>query len=118
MRGEQNANATTGTNVWDVVRAALVLITLAVLTIYLVDHYGADETKAAAVLGIVAPILAAVVGVSIGYAAGNETGKSKGRKSLADHLRGVLDRPRAEGPADAAAQLRELRARLDSVASE
>jgi hypothetical protein len=114
------ASTASETNGWDVLRALLVLAALVILTIALVKHYDQDEKKAAAILGIAAPVLAAIVGVTLGYATGNTkgkaTGEAQGRKKIAQHVREVLDRPEPEGPADDASRLRDLRARIETVA--
>lgn len=112
--------------VLELVRAALVLLVLVGLTVYLVEHYGSDEKKAAALLGIIAPVLGAAVGVSIGFTAGKAKGKEgktdavkAGRKRLADHLRNQLQAGGAEAVGETEdPRLQRMSASLDAVDTE
>jgi hypothetical protein len=106
------------TNVWDFARAALVLAALVVLTLLVIKHYGQNAQRAATILGIAAPVLAAIVGGTLGYYTGNNTGKASGEEKgevnvkqhltsplavLDDHIAGV------EQPAEARQAIGELK---------
>jgi hypothetical protein len=124
-----NSNGSQGsTNIWDVLRALVVIGGLAYLTVFLVRHYS-DAKSAAAILGIVAPVLAAVVGVSVGFATGNKTGKTQGeagkasavkegRKALAAHIDGLLDERGAEAASPHATVVDKVRAAVGTVETE
>jgi len=64
----------------------LVLAALVVLTLLVIRHYGQDAQKAATILGIAAPVLAAVVGGTLGYYAGANSGKATGEQKVKQHL--------------------------------
>jgi hypothetical protein len=78
------------TNIWgflrDFLRAALVLTALVLLTLLVIKHYGQDAQKAATILGIAAPVLAAVVGGTLGYYAGSSTGQASGAAKVKQQL--------------------------------
>jgi hypothetical protein len=78
-----------GSGPWEFLRAAFVVVALVVLTLLVINHYGANSQDAATILGITAPILAAVVGGSIGYTAGSASGQATG----AEKLKQQLDQP-------------------------
>jgi hypothetical protein len=111
----------------DLVRALAVLVVVVVLTVYLVDHYGQDETKAVAVLGVVASILGAVMGFSIGSTAGKAVGEKgkadavkAGRSRLVEHLRNQMQpaggQEGVQGAEDP--RLERIRSSLDAAATE
>lgn len=75
-----------GSDFWGFLRAALVLAALVVLTLLVIRHYGQDAQKAATILGIAAPVLAAVVGGTLGYYAGSTTGQATGAASVKQQL--------------------------------
>lgn len=62
------------------------LAALVVLTLLVIRHYGQDAQKAATILGIVAPVLAAVVGGTLGYYAGSTTGQASGAAKVKQQL--------------------------------
>jgi hypothetical protein len=75
---------------WGFLRAALVLAALVVLTLLVIRHYGQDAQKAATILGIAAPVLAAVVGGTLGYYAGSTTGQATGAANVKQQLEGAV----------------------------
>jgi hypothetical protein len=79
-------SASQSTSVWDFLRAVLVLAALVVLVLLVIKHYGQDAQKAATILGIAAPILAAVVGGTLGYYAGSTTGQAAGAQKVKQQL--------------------------------
>jgi hypothetical protein len=104
----------TGSDVWSFLRAALVLAALVVLTLLVIRHYGQDAQKAATILGIAAPVLAAVVGGTLGYYAGSSTGQVTGAANVKQQLDGAvktLDAHLAAGapPPEASQAIGELK---------
>jgi hypothetical protein len=84
------AGSSTGAGLWDFLRAALVLGALVILTLAVIHHYGGNAQKAATILGIAAPVLAAVVGGTLGYYAGNTTGAASGAAKVKQQLDGPV----------------------------
>jgi uncharacterized membrane protein YkvI len=78
-----------GSNLYDVIRVSLVLAFLAVITIFLVQHYKAVNDTAT-ILGILTPVLGAVFGVAIGYSAGNSTGQATGADNAKQKIKADL----------------------------
>jgi hypothetical protein len=122
------SQSSAGTNLWDAVRALLVIGGLVYLTVFLVRHY-ADEKSVAAILGVVAPVLAAVVGVSVGYATGNKAGQAQGetgkaaavkdgRQALAAHVKGLIDGGIAEGAEPGDVTVAKIRSAIGAVETE
>jgi len=123
--GSQKPNHT---NIWDAVRALLVIGGLVYLTVFLVRHYP-DEKSVAAILGIVAPVLAAVVGVSVGYVTGSKTGQSQGeagkaaavkngRKAFAAHVSSLIDGGGAEAAVPENVTLEKIRSAIGAIETE
>lgn len=71
-----------GVNLYELIRAVVVVAALVYVTVFLVRHY-TEVKDVTAVLGIVVPVLAAVVGISLGYWSGNANGKAKGESGKA-----------------------------------
>jgi len=106
------------TNVWDFLRAAIVLAALVVLTLAVTTHYGKNAQNAATILGITAPVLAAIVGGTLGYYAGNNTGKASGQEKGEEKVKQNLGAPvkvldshlaTAVAPAEASRAIGELK---------
>jgi uncharacterized membrane protein YkvI len=99
------AGGSQSTSIWDFLRAVLVLGALVLLTLLVIKHYGQDAQKAATILGIAAPILAAVVGGTLGYYAGSSTGQAAGAQKVKQQLDApikALDAHLSEGAAGGA----------------
>jgi hypothetical protein len=96
--------AKTGTNLWDALIALFIVGGLVGLVYLLLDEYGDDTERIAAVLGIAAPVLAAGFGVTLGYFTGKEKGEATGQKrgrqevaaKFADAVRSLEDEGRIE----------------------
>jgi hypothetical protein len=113
---------------WGFLRVLVVTGALVGVTIFLVTHY-ATEKDAAAVLGIVAPVLATIVGVGLGFASGNTAGRAQGqadkaqavregRQALAQHLLQLTDPGSGPGQAGQEATIGHVRAALGAVRAE
>ena len=107
---------------------ALVITALAGLTIFLALHYAAEK-DAAAMLGIVVPVLTAIIGLGLGYTSGTTAGKAQGeagkatavregRQALAQHLLSLTDPGASPERSGQDATLGHVRAALGAVRSE
>jgi hypothetical protein len=87
--------AKSGASKWDAVITLIVVSALVGVIVFLVEKYGTDTEKIAAVLGVAAPVLAAAFGVSIGYYTGTKKGeaegKEKGKSDMTSTLRPLVD---------------------------
>ena len=122
------APAPVNEELWSFLRIVVVLAALIGLTVFLALHY-ASEKDAAAMLGVVVPVLTAILGLGLGYASGTTAGKAKGqadkaravtagRQALAQHL---LDLSEPDAGPDRSGQdvtLSHVRAALGAVKAE
>jgi hypothetical protein len=91
---EDGGAPVTGRNLYDLLTVVAALAFLLAVTMFLVDHYGADASKAGTILGILIPAIGAIFGVTIAYrtgtsngrAAGKEQGRSEAKQLLAPKL--------------------------------
>jgi hypothetical protein len=94
------------------VLGVLVLVCVAGITVFIVDHYGTNATKATGVLGVVLPSVTAVIGAAVGYQAGNASGHGKGRAEQADTVKQAL-KPLVQ---DAAASYEAIASTVETAA--
>jgi hypothetical protein len=122
------ATAPVNEELWSFLRILLVLAALIGLTVFLALHYSAEK-DAAAMLGVVVPVLTAILGLGLGYASGTTAGKAKGqaekakavsdgRHALAAHLLDLTEPGASPDGSGENATLGHVRAALRAVKAE
>jgi hypothetical protein len=89
-KGNETPATSNPTTLWDFLRGTVTAAALILLVYIVIHHYGQDETKAATILGVAVPVLAAIVGVSLGYYSGNKAGQADGEKAGSDAVKKQL----------------------------